>query len=163
MLRSISFALALLFALTAQANSFPKAEITWSGIYSVASTTSVSEAKSLSGKISQSVGPVAVEPTSRVPATLGTRFGFGYVIKTADIQDPIVRYVWRFPKGGLLNTSTGQVAQLFEIERPCHVGAPCANSWLFNHDWELKPGKWTAEVWLGSTLLVSQSFEVYLP
>jgi len=157
------FILTILFAFEACAGENPSVDVTWVGLYSVTSSSKVSERNSLSGEVSQSRGFQHVSTTARIPAVKGTRFGFGFVLSDTDPQAFKVRYVWRFPDGGLINTSTGQASDHFEIERSCKVGDSCANAWVFNHDWELKPGTWSAEVWLGQKMIVSRKFEVYLP
>jgi hypothetical protein len=156
-------ALSVFLTLTTYACASPSVEVTWVGLYSVTSSSSVNEPNSVSGTINQSSGIKHISTTKRVPAVLGTRFGFGFVLKDTETKEFKVRYVWRYPAGGLVNPSTGKSASYFEIERTCRVGGPCSNAWSFNHDWELKPGVWVGEVWLGQNLLLSQEFEVYLP
>jgi hypothetical protein len=155
--------LLVLLAVGACAKQSPTAEVTWIGQYTVSSTAQADNPGSLSGKISQSSGPQNLQTTTRIPAAVGTHFGYGFVIRDVEAKDLRVRYVWRFPDGGLTNPSTGKTAANFEIERDCRVGDWCSNAWFLNHDWELKPGPWTAEVWLGQSLLLSRTFEVYAP
>lgn len=163
-MRYIQFAaLSIFLTLTTYARALPSVEVTWLGLYSATSSSRVSEPNSVSGTINQSSGIKHLLTTTRVPAVLGTRFGFGYVLKDMDTKEFKVRYVWRYPAGGLMNPSTGKSASYFEIERTCRVGDSCSNAWVLNHDWELKPGVWVGEVWLGQNLLLSQEFEVYLP
>lgn len=158
------FSLLMLLVLVACAKPSPTIDISWIGPYTVASTSQVDEASSLSGQISRSSGVRHNSTTARIPAVLGSRFGMGYVISDPDKTRIFnVRYVWRFPGGGLLNSSTGESASFFQIRRTCRVGESCATAWVFNHDWELKPGKWTAEIWLDEKMALSRDFEVYLP
>jgi Domain of unknown function (DUF3859) len=139
-------------------------DVNWIGLYTVASSSQIDEANSLSGQISQSSGPRHELTTTRIPAVIGTRFGISYVINDPDRTRVFnVRYVWRFPEGGLDSTTTGRSAPLFEIRRSCRVGETCSTAWVFNHDWELKPGTWTAEIWLDEKKELSRDFEIYLP
>jgi len=153
----------MLLTLAACTRISPSAEVTGIGLYTATSTSKVDEPRSLSGAVSESSSVQLVTTTTRIPAVIGTRFGFGYVLRGLDAQDYSVRYVWRFPDGGLVNTTTGQSARDFQIERSCRVGESCFNAWVFSYDWELKPGTWTAEVWVGREKLISRDFEIYLP
>jgi hypothetical protein len=154
---------ALLLALAACATVSPKAELRWAGLYTVDSSSEITDPTSLSGTRARSSGVRPVSATTHIPAVLGTHFGFSYVLSGVENRAIAVRIVWRFPEGGIENPSTGKSAQYIEAKLSCPVGELCWVSWVFDHDWELKPGTWTAEVWDGSTLLQSRTFEVYRP
>ena len=144
--------------------SFPMVDVQWAGRFAVDYTSTIADGDiGLSGTRAQSRGGRPIEETSKIPAVLGTHFGYSYVIRGTSKRDVKVRYIWRFPPGGLRNASTGVVAMYVEKELSCRIGDVCSAAWFLNHDWELRPGKWTGEIWLGAHLLASHDFELVLP
>ena len=48
-----------------------------------------------------------------------------------------------------------------ESRAVCTAGESCLKGWFLSEEWELVPGTWTLEAWLGDRLVATQSFELY--
>ncbi len=100
-----------------------------------------------------------LESTTTIPARLGSNFGFRYRI-IGEGKSVTVKLVTHIPEPGLRNPETGNtnVTSVVYIERS--IGAVNFTSYSFDHDWEVVPGTWTKEIWVGDRKLASQSFNV---
>lgn len=166
-MRPVSSSALFLAALTANGSPLAQdglhAELAWVGIYRVADTRPIDDPGAPAGRSFFSAGAAPVERTTTVPAEVGTRFGVGFLLKGAPV-DQSVQYqvVWRFPAGGM-RSPDGRT--WFEHRSPsysCPVGkdSPCLAGYPLQNAWELAPGKWTLEVWVEGRRLVEQSFEL---
>ena len=141
----------------------PAAHVDWVGIYTASIARRIDSPTSITGKVSVPSGVQPVRRTTQIPASLGTRFGVGYVFdgRSADSQVQH-RVVWYFPPGGLTNPETSRTAVSSTRSQTCLVDAPCLAGYSFNEPWELVPGRWTVEVWLEQQLVIRQTFEVFI-
>jgi len=44
-----------------------------------------------------------------------------------------------------------------------HLGRPFFAGWRFDDPWEVEPGRWKIELWLGTSKLAAQEFTVVKP
>ena len=102
------------------------------------------------------------EETFNIPAVLGTRFGFTYVINGIPKGDIVpIRIRKLFP--GLKDPRRDQVLYSHEDVREHEIGKVYGIGYGFDHDWELVPGKWTFEIFYEGNMLAEISFDVYQP
>jgi Domain of unknown function (DUF3859) len=104
--------------------------------------------------------------TDRVPATVGTLFGFRYQIVGASLGKPILlTFITRFPQPGLHPPEKGDRPPIpfnkFQGLRT--IGNIFHRVYGFDAPWELVPGVWILEIWSGdeSKKLIEQSFTIY--
>jgi hypothetical protein len=101
-----------------------------------------------------------LQRTERIPATLGTSFGFRFEIVGEPRNEPItLRFVTRFPAGGLRNPQ-GKVLTVSENDRTHRIGESNFRTYTFDEAWEAVPGTWTLEFWYQGRMVGSQKFEV---
>jgi hypothetical protein len=106
-----------------------------------------------------------VKRTRKVPAKLGVRFGFGYVVVGSPQGAKVtLRKVTRFPPPGLKSPAAKQALKFSEVAVTRTIGREAGYvDYGFDDPWELVPGRWTIELWLGDRRLAAQSFTVVKP
>jgi hypothetical protein len=106
-----------------------------------------------------------VKRTRTVPAKLGVRFGFGYVVVGSPEGAKVtLRKVTRFPPPGLKSPAAKEALKFSEVAVTRTIGREAGYvDYGFDDPWELAPGRWTIELWLGDRRLTSQSFTVVKP
>lgn len=103
-----------------------------------------------------------LEETYKIPAVLGTRFGFTYTINGMPKQSVVpIKIIKRHP--GLKDPEKGQEVVSQEYVTQQKIGEVCGTGYGFDHSWELVPGKWTFEISYEDNILVDISFDVYKP
>jgi hypothetical protein len=101
-----------------------------------------------------------VQKAERIPAIVGTSFGFRFEIIGEPKNEPVtLRFVTRFPAGGLRNPQ-GKVLLVSENDRMHRIGENNFRTYTFDEAWEAVPGIWTLEFWYQGKLVGSQRFEV---
>lgn len=98
--------------------------------------------------------------TTTVPAQLGVKFGFEYVIvgSPANGQATLTK-VTIFPRAGLRVPGSGPVYRTdYPLTRT--IGSVQYTGYQFDNPWELVPGVWTLELWSGDRKLASKRFTV---
>ena len=160
------FCLALqLFTGAAGAQHVQSAEVTWAGTYRVAQAREVDEPSAPTGRRYISSGAEPLSETEQISATIGTRFGVGFVLRGAPPGQVVpYRVGWRYPPKGLTNPETRTT--LFEWRSPpysCAIDQPCFAGYPLQHPWELLPGAWTIEIWVEGRKVVERTFELELP
>ena len=104
---------------------------------------------------------VFYEPTTKVPARQGIRFGIRYrLIGTPARQSVPLRVVWRIPEPGIENPKTGIHYRQGSSESIGFIGEETMNGYSFDEPWEIRCGDWIQEIWLGQRKLHSQTFTV---
>jgi hypothetical protein len=99
-----------------------------------------------------------VQATTNVPARIGTRFGFRYLIHGTPSNAPILlKMVGEHPP--LKDPQTGKTQSRDEYQLESWIGQTYT-SYSFDNEWELIPGKWKFEVWYDNKKLCEQSFTV---
>lgn len=136
-------------------------QLEWAGSYTVSSSTLIDHPGGLTGKMSRSTGVKLERRTTQIAASLGTRFGVGYVFHGASTDASVQqRIVWYFPQGGLTNPVTKRTADSETWNQTCRVETPCSAGQVFKESWGLVPGRYAVEVWVKEQLVVRQDFDV---
>jgi len=133
-------------------------------IKSVGSTERTRNPETLDGMQSAAHGPKFGEHTTRIPAKLGTSFGFWFQLTGITERDSVeLKKVVKHP---LMKNSRGQD----EVQYTTSGTMPVTNGTVFagaayrlDRPEELKPGGWTFEIFYHGQKLVSQSFTIYAP
>jgi hypothetical protein len=102
--------------------------------------------------------------TQTVPAQLGTRFGFSYVV-VGEPQGMLVslHVVTIYPSPGLNNPANPPARERDEYDRAVHVGEELYTGYRFDHDWEVVPGTWTFQLWYEGRMAAEQKFTIVSP
>jgi hypothetical protein len=134
------------------------AEVTEAGIYSARVVKKTVEPGVASGTNEWLETFTLVQATTNVPARIGTRFGFRYIIHGTPSNAPIIlKMVGEHPP--YKNPKTGKTQTRDEYELQSWAGQTYT-SYLFEEEWELIPGKFKFEVWHKDKKLCEQSFTV---
>jgi len=143
----------------------PQGKVIEFGIIKSLGTTQRSQAsETLDGSQSIAHGPKFGQHTTKVPAKLGTSFGFWFQLTGISEKDSVeLKKIVRHPR---MKNSKGQEEDHYTTTDRM----PVANRMVFagaayslDQPQELKPGTWTFEIYYRDTKLVSQSFTVYTP
>lgn len=168
--RSAKLVLLLVFAAAASLaeageGKIDKLEVKESGIYSGVNREAVPESGVAGGQRVKSANLKLETSTDRVPARVGTMFGFRYQIVGQPLGQPVLlKFVTRFPRPGLLPPgSRGEPVAINEYTSPRAIGDIFWRGYGFDEPWELVPGVWTFEIWSGDDKLIEKSFTVYSP
>ena len=147
----------------AQALQIERIEVEDYGIY----TASLIRAERNDKGILQSkIGNVQlVEKTHTVPAKLGVRFGFRFVVVGAPANAKVtLRKITHFPPGGLQPPAPREALSRSESTITRNIGGEVSyTGYAFDDPWELVPGPWTIELWYGDRKLVSEGFTIFKP
>ena len=138
------------------------AKITEYGLYNRGQEKIRAEPNSPSGFYRTDSDYKLLEQTDRVPANMGVKFGYCFEVKgfphdgmvaltEAGTHPEIVR-----PDGKRFTGYASTIKVKVVNGRATHCGG-----YAFDHDFELKPGRWTFTYSAGDRQLVSQAFEVY--
>ncbi len=118
-----------------------------------------SDATSTSGKGEQEV---TFQRTDQVPLESGVRFGVFILASNPKLpngQTVTLRKVTRFPSPGLTNPETRKTILSEAVPITLRTGEPQGPfGFGLDHDWELIPGTWKVEFWLGDEKLAEQAF-----
>jgi hypothetical protein len=99
--------------------------------------------------------------TQAVPAQLGTRFGFSYIVVGEPQGTPVSLHVVNiFPSPGLNNPANPHPKDRDEYDRTVPVGEELYTGYRFDHDWEVVPGVWSFQLWYEGRMLVEQKFTI---
>lgn len=139
------------------AHAQPSIRIIEKGVYQ-AETTARTMTKDATGVLNTVREPRLISNTVVVYGKLGARFGVRYLLSGTSGPSLDLKFVIRFPPKGLRDPATG--TRYFESTQALTIQAGVANYWEyhFENDWEIVPGIWEFEFWLGSTRLTSQKF-----
>lgn len=120
----------------------------------------------VAGGLIYSLGRELLRQTDQVPATIGSGFGFRYVLQgQGEDAEVTVRVLHPVP---LRDPESGRSIAVSEWQQRLPLGQVNWNSgWNFDHPWELVPGRWTIQLHGGSNgqsrLLLEKHFEVVAP
>lgn len=105
-----------------------------------------------------------VQKTDRIPLKRGTTFGVMVDIHGAqDGRERMLRKITRFPAPGLKNPRTGKTRPYNETLVTVRDGDVLHGLFTFDHAWEMVPGTWSIEYWLGDEKLIGKQFNVVKP
>jgi hypothetical protein len=141
----------------------PRIEIVDYGLYTASVVRAERDAK---GLLQNTVGNLAHMQTTRtVPARLGVRFGFRFVVAGAPAGTKVtLRKITHFPPEGLRSPASKEPLARTESTITRTIGGqPGYTGYGFDDPWELVPGPWKIELWVGDRMLASESFTVIKP
>lgn len=159
----------LAFAILALLSISPAAEVQVQGItiveYGVYTADLQSTTRDASGVlVSTSTNFRRVVATDRVPAKIGSRFGFRYTVVGAPQGQTVeIRKVTIYPPQGLQSPTMAQPLRHFERKLSVEIGKTTYTGYKLDDPWELVPGPWTFELWYGGRKLAEQKFTVVAP
>jgi hypothetical protein len=99
--------------------------------------------------------------TTVIPAQIGVRFGFRYVV-AGDPQggDAVLKKVVIYPPAGVKSPMVAQPLHRSESAIKTKAGETSYTGYKFDDAWELVPGPWTIELWSGDRKLAQKTFTV---
>jgi len=118
--------------------------------------------KSPGGKRRVVMVPEFHEETFRIPAILGTRFGFRYIINGVP-NGAEIPIVIRKTYPGLKDPRYDKPIFNHAYTQIHRIGEPNGTGYGFDHPWELVCGTWTFQLLYEGKILGEVSFEVYNP
>ena len=101
------------------------------------------------------------EKTSRVPAKLGTRFGFRYQLRGIGKDEAVeLTKLTVFPSGGMTDPARGISQAANRSVLRVKGETPFTTGYSFDEEWEIVAGEWRIELWLGGRKLAEQRYTV---
>jgi hypothetical protein len=139
----------------------PAAEIVDYGIYTGGQNEVIAETNTPTGSVLQGRGVSRlVKQTTKIPARLGTQFGFRFVIHDSNREGEVkLHFVWLYPE--ITDSSTGRKSTRFEAD--AHGKPEDKNAgimWTFTEPSELASGDWTFQVFRDGGKILEKKFEV---
>lgn len=153
---------AFAFVTAAQAQTVERIVITDVGLYAYEVQSVDKRPDSVSTGFKTITNVRLLQKTERVPAVLGTSFGFRFEVIGEPQGTPVsLTLITRFPSPGLRNPATGRLLQMSENERTHTIGGKNDfRTYAFDEEWEAVPGIWTLEFYYKGRLVGAQKFEV---
>lgn len=150
-------ALALAAPAAAQQPQVTGLEILHAGIYAIEPGQETRDDKGVL------VGPVKsaklAVSTTRVPAKLGASFGIEYRLIGAPAGAKVtVKEGVRYPAPGAHPASTGQLVAFDSSDTTLAINGSNTSLYTIEEPWEVLPGTWVFEIWLGDRKLGEQTF-----
>jgi len=104
-----------------------------------------------------------IEQTTNIPARVGTRFGFEYVIKGSPAGSTIdLTYKYLHPR--MSNPKTNQAFTSQEIvSKNREIGRAATITYTFDYEWEAVVGEWTVQIFYAGKKLAEKNFYIYKP
>jgi hypothetical protein len=101
-----------------------------------------------------------VAETNTIPAKLGTKFGFRYRIVGNSWGAPVaIKVVTLYPPAGAVSPKLGLIHSA-SLLKTAHIGASNAIAYSADEPWEMVPGIWTIQLWVGSKKLAERTFNM---
>jgi Domain of unknown function (DUF3859) len=154
------FALAFIVCFTtsvARAQNVTAIEVTEYGIY----TAGKKNPQRNSAGVLPSTHIRHAMTTTTVQAEPGVRFGFIYrVIGKPTGQTVQLRKVVIYPPEGVKSPQSSTPLQSAERQIAVRIGAIEFSGYTFDDNWELVPGPWKLQLWLGDRKLAEKEFTV---
>lgn len=137
------------------------AEILDYGIYAGEQNEVILDPSTPTGSVLQGRGVSRlVRQTTKIPAQLGTQFGFRFVVHGKKEDGEIkLHTVWLYPE--ITDSKTGKKSIRFESD--CYGKPETRNTgimWTFTEPSELVSGEWTFQVYRGREKILEKKFEV---
>lgn len=143
---------------SATAPTIARADILQFGIYQARVVHTDKSSGTPNGTIDR-VYYTFVSATTTVPARQGVRFGYEYrLIGEPDGEFAAVRSITIFPTGGIRNARTGAVSPRSDTTERWRMGDPVLHGYSMDEEWEVVPGTWTLQTWVGEQKLAEMSF-----
>jgi hypothetical protein len=137
---------------------------TWSakivdfGIYEMSRGMNVDNENVAAGLVT-SYGKQLIKETDQVEAKIGTNFGFRYVLSGPESDvDVTIKVKHPVP---LRDPETSKEFSTSEWGQSVPVGSTNWNTgWIFEKDWEIVPGEWVMQLYVGENKLIEKKFQV---
>ncbi|HET7085935.1 MAG TPA: DUF3859 domain-containing protein [Rhizomicrobium sp.] len=162
MILACGFAVAGADAQTSKPEPAAKVEqidVTDYGIYTADKTARLVDASGLAHHTVNNIQYIA--ETSTIPAQTGIKFGFRYTIAGTPYDAKVtIKQVTIYPPAGVTSPKTGLLytnsfSTTYRIGMP-----PIFAGYDIDSPWEVVPGVWTIQLWIGDRKLAEQSFTV---
>ncbi len=155
---AMTLGLLLLAAAPANAQQVTGIEISDAGIYTADTAQRRAGADGIDSATVTNL-KLAVATTS-VPLQRHVQFGFRYHIKGAPEGTTVsIREVNLFPAPGLRPPGKAAVLASPEVKN-LKIGVTTYTGYGIDETWEMVPGKWTFQIWVGNRKMAEQSFTV---
>ena len=119
-----------------------------------------------SGTVSESrpaaAQAVLLESTTNIPAQIGTSFGVR-VRYHGRTPGAVVNCTAKCVHPKLTDPSSGRTSEVEEWDASSVSGAEEYIGYTLDKAWELVPGEWKLQVWVGSKLMVEKAFILQAP
>jgi hypothetical protein len=116
----------------------------------------------VAGKSNNMIAAQLVENTSRVNASIGITFGI-LVKLLGEPEGAMITAHFRCIHPKLTDPVSVYTAETDDWESPRPIGVARYVSYTFDHDWEIRPGKWTIQVLSDGKVLAEKTFDVLAP
>jgi hypothetical protein len=155
--------LGVIAAAIAGAADRPAAEIVDYGIYKGELNDPIMRAKAPSGYMLRGRGlSQLAKQTTEIPATLGTQFGFRFVVHGNPGAKVPLHFVWLYP--AITNHQTRAKSTSFEVDCPAQAEDKSTGiMWTFTDPAELVEGEWTFQVLRDGEPILEKQFQVRKP
>jgi hypothetical protein len=105
-----------------------------------------------------------VTTTRRIPARIGTSFGFRYRIVGSPVGEIVpLTEVILLPAEGVKSPPGRQPFTRDVTATYAQLGQEGMAMFTFDYPWEMVAGIWTIQFWSGAKKIAEQSFEIYIP
>lgn len=162
-MRSFIGCMALLFLLTTTvAQAASSVQILEYGIYTADKSSCRRDAEGIQRCSRSNVRHAAT--TTSIPAQIGVEFGLRYRVLGEPAGSKIaVKRVWLVPEPGFKRPGAEKPIRRLERVDDTAIGDTNFVSYGFDDTWELIPGQWVLEFWVGDYKLGEQRFTVVAP
>ncbi len=105
-----------------------------------------------------------IEAGTTVAATLGTDFGFRYVVVGAPHGETVaLDFVVTAPEPGLADPEAAEPIRTVRFTRDKTIGVPDYLGYYLEAPWEALPGSWHFEIWQADRKLAERTFTLTAP
>jgi len=99
--------------------------------------------------------------TTTIPAKAGVKFGFEYMLTgSPDAAKVTVRDELHYPAPGGMPPGASQPLLVAPSGDDASINRSFYSGYTLEEPWELLPGKWEFQIWLGNRELCSQEFKL---
>jgi hypothetical protein len=116
----------------------------------------------ISGRRHAVAKAVLVEATTKIPARIGTSFGFR-VRYRGPSPGALVHCTAKCVHPKLTDPSSGRTGEVDEWDVSSLSGREDYVGYTLDNAWELVPGEWRMQLWVGPKLMVEKTFTLYAP
>jgi hypothetical protein len=154
----VSSLLLFLLRCNAQTNAPENVEVLGFGIFK---KTSSLDGGALSGR-RHVAEALLVKFTTKVPAQIGTSFGFRVGYRGRSPGAPVhCTAKCLHPK--LTDPTSGRTSEVEQWDASSVSGREEYIGYTLDNVWELVPGKWKIQLWVGPELMFEKTFTLYAP
>jgi hypothetical protein len=149
----------------AQTNEFESVDLLEFGIFKKTSSLDSGVFYPRSDTFSRerhAVAAMLVEFTTEVPAQIGTSFGFR-VRYRGQYPGALVHCTARCLHPKLTDPTSGRSSEVEQFDASSESGREEYIRYTLKNAWELVPGEWKMQLWVGPKLMVEKTFTLYAP